>query len=204
MRPVPRLIDHDVRRAELAEAVWRVIARDGVGAVSVRHVAAEAGVSTGSLRHLLPSKGLMLAAAMDLVVERAAARFQTHAFALASRRDAVALLGEMLPLDEDRRLEMHVHLALMSEAVGHPDLADVRAAPDAAVRAGCRAVLDLAHRHGHLVEGLDLDAETTRLHVLLDGIALHLLGGTLAPDQAETLLDEHLAPRWRSRRSSSS
>ena len=39
---MPRTIDHDARRAELAEAVWRVILHRGIGAVSVRTVAAEA------------------------------------------------------------------------------------------------------------------------------------------------------------------
>ncbi|WP_134767208.1 TetR family transcriptional regulator C-terminal domain-containing protein [Nocardioides sp. 1609] len=194
---MPRLIDHAARRAELAEAVWRVIVRDGVGAVSVRTVAAEAGVSAGSLRHVLPSKGLMLAAAMDLVVERATARFQAHAPVLASRADVVALLGEMLPLDEERRLEMQIHLALAAEAAGHPELSHVRAGPDGAVRSGCRTLLDLAHRDGHLRRGLDLDAETTRLHVLLDGLAFHLLGDVITVAGAHALLDEHLAARWR-------
>ena len=46
---------------------------------------------------------------------------------------------------------------------------------------------------------LDLDAETQRLHVLLDGLALHLLGPAerLTVDDAEALVDAHLAALWR-------
>ncbi|MEO9323240.1 TetR family transcriptional regulator C-terminal domain-containing protein [Nocardioides sp. C4-1] len=194
---MPRLIDHDARRAELAEAVWRVITRDGVGRVSVRTVAAEAGVSAGSLRHVLPSKGLMLAAAMDLVVARTTERFLAHPPGVRTRAGARRMLAELLPLDDERRLEMQVHLALAAEAVGHPELDGVRAAPDDAVRQACRTVLELADAGGHLHPGLDLGAETTRLHVLVDGLALHLLGGALSTRQADRLLDEHLAARWR-------
>lgn len=193
---MPRLIDHDARRAELAEAVWRVLARDGVAAVSVRSVAAEAGVSAGSLRHVLPTKSLLLAAAMELVVERATARFGTHPRDLETRADAVALLSEMLPLDDERRLEMRTHLALSAETANDPALAELRRAPDDGVRTGCRVVLELARAQGRLRRGLDLDAETLRLHVLVDGVALHLLGGLLDAETARTLLEEHLARLW--------
>ena len=48
---MPRVVDHAVRRQELAEALWRVVRRDGVHEVSVRTVADEAGTSPGALRH---------------------------------------------------------------------------------------------------------------------------------------------------------
>ncbi|GAA5145963.1 TetR/AcrR family transcriptional regulator [Nocardioides marinquilinus] len=195
---MPRLIDHDQRRAELAEACWRVIAERGVGAVSVRTVAAEAGVSVGSLRHVLPTKGGLLAAAMRLCLERATARFAAHSPDLRTRADAINWLTEMLPLDAERRLEMTIHLALAAEAAGHPELASLRAAPDDAVRSGCEVVLRTCAAAGLLRDGLDLDAETTLLHVLLDGLAFHLLGpaARLSDDAARAILDAHLAARW--------
>lgn len=193
---VPRLIDHDARREELAEAVWRVLARDGVSGVSVRTVAAEAGVSTGSLRHLLPSKVEMLAAALTLVVERASARFLARAQSpLRTRGDVVALLAEMLPLDDTRRLELRAHLALMLESAAHPALAPLRRPLDDAMRTGCRSVLTAADAAGLLRAHLDLDAEAERLHAIVDGLALHLLGphGPLDADRALAILEEHLA-----------
>lgn len=53
-RVVPRTIDRDARKEQLAEAVWRVVRERGIGAVSVRTVAEEAGVVVGSLRHVFP------------------------------------------------------------------------------------------------------------------------------------------------------
>ena len=191
---VPRLIDHQQRRRELADAVWRVIARAGVGAVSVRTVAAEAGVSTGSLRHVLPTKGLLLASAMELVISRGIERSRGHGPEVATLAAAADRLEELLPLDDQRRLEMGIHLALMAEAAGHPELADLREAPDQAVAAGCRALLGACDRADLLREGLDLDEEALHLHVVVDGLALHLLGPSarMSGPQARRLLDDHL------------
>lgn len=192
---MPRLIDHDRRREELADAVWRVIDRSGVGAVSVRTVAAEAGVSTGSLRHVLPTKGLMLAAAMELVISRAAGRLVERGPDVASLAEAGDLLEELLPLDDVRRREMQIHLALLAEAAGHPELADLRSTPDEAVAAACRGVLESCGRAGLLRPGLDLEIELLRLHVVLDGLAMHLLGpaARITDTQARGILDDHLA-----------
>ena len=196
---MPRLIDHRLRRAELAEAVWRVVARDGIGAVSVRSVASEAGLSAGSLRHVLPTKEEMLAAAMELVVERGTKRFLEHAERpLRTRADAIAWLAEMLPLDDARRLELRTHLALVLESAGRPALSHLRTALDDAVRQGCLTVLTASRDAGLLRSGLDLDDRAARVHVLLDGIALHLLGPgqRLSAREAEAILDEELAGLW--------
>ncbi|MGB3635817.1 MAG: TetR family transcriptional regulator, partial [Rubrobacteraceae bacterium] len=67
---MPKIVDHEERRRELAEAVWRVILRDGVEGVSVRNVAAEAGWSTGALRHYVGTKEDLLASATQLLDER--------------------------------------------------------------------------------------------------------------------------------------
>ena len=69
---MPRLIDHDARRAEIADAAWRVILREGVTGASVRTVAAEAGLSSGSLRHVFATQSALLVYAFQLVIDRAA------------------------------------------------------------------------------------------------------------------------------------
>ena len=48
---MPKIVDHDARRAAIAEALWRVAERDGVEGVTMRAVAREAGWSTGVVTH---------------------------------------------------------------------------------------------------------------------------------------------------------
>jgi len=43
---VPKIVDHDRLREEYLDAMFRVIERDGAGAVSVRSVAAEAALAS--------------------------------------------------------------------------------------------------------------------------------------------------------------
>ena len=51
---MPKIVDHEARRAELAEAVWRLASRDGLEAVTLRGVAAEAGLIDQRCGALLP------------------------------------------------------------------------------------------------------------------------------------------------------
>ncbi len=53
---MPKIVDHDARREEIAQALWRVVRRDGIRAASVRTVAAEAGWSAGAVRYYFPDQ----------------------------------------------------------------------------------------------------------------------------------------------------
>lgn len=178
-----------------------MVVRDGVGAVSVRTAAAEAGVSTGSLRHVLATKSDLLAAAMRLASDGATERFVGAARSVTTVEHAVDWLSQLLPLDEERRVEMEIQLALVAEAGGHPALRRLRDEGYDGVRDACSAVLVTGRDDGLFRRSLDLELEATRLHVLLDGHAYHLVGGsaTTTPDVARALLTEHLATRSRRR-----
>ena len=65
---MPKVVDHEQRRRELAAAVWRVIGREGVAEVSIRAVAAESGWSTGALRHYFATRAELLAFACEEVI----------------------------------------------------------------------------------------------------------------------------------------
>src|SRR6478735_8814638 len=119
---MPKVIDLDQRQQDIAEAVWRVLLRDGITAVSVRDVAAEAGLSPGSLRHTFASKAELLAYSMKLVHRRAEERAYSHADVEDPRDRVIAIVSEILPLDETRRSELEVNLALIAEAPAHPEL----------------------------------------------------------------------------------
>lgn len=121
---MPKLVDHDQRRAELAAAAIRVVLRDGPAGVTVRRVAAEAGWSTGSLRHYFGDRRELVAYVMqattDSLRERVLPRVQrprTHA----SMVDRIAsIVAEMLPLDDQRREEYALWSAVVTWERQHP------------------------------------------------------------------------------------
>lgn len=67
---MPARLDHDARRRDVAEAVWRVLAETGFAGLSLRAVAAEMGATTGLLTHYFPSKRALVLHALEILHER--------------------------------------------------------------------------------------------------------------------------------------
>jgi AcrR family transcriptional regulator len=190
---MPKLIDHEVRRAEIAEALWRIVMREGVSGVSVRDVAAEAGISSGSLRHVFADKEELLAYSMELIYRRVGERIVALPPADDPLSRAMAVIAEVLPLDERRTVEMRVNLALVTDAVAHPRLAAVARSAHDGLRQLCRRVISGLADEGLVSPTRDLDAEAIRLHAVVDGIAFHLvLGDNDSPSTARTIVEQHL------------
>ena len=121
---MPKIVDHDMRRQELVEESWRVIARDGLEGVTMRKVAAAANCTTGRITHYFSNREDLILAAMRAVYNAAGKRM---AVISAGNLDPAAKLQrhleETLPLDEERLEEWKVWIAFWSAASSNPDLA---------------------------------------------------------------------------------
>jgi len=73
---MPKIIDHDAHRRELAERAATLFLRRGYGALGMREIAAALGVSKSALYHYFPSKQALFNAAGQLAVGRMADAFQ--------------------------------------------------------------------------------------------------------------------------------
>jgi AcrR family transcriptional regulator len=194
------VVDHAQRRAELAEAVWRVVRRDGIEHASVREVAREANLSMGSLRYFFDSQDGLLRFAMEEVIRRVQARVEAGAPAreAAMRRgkagDAVIdLLEQVLPLDDERLAEAQIWLAFTPRALIDPQLHAVRRQADDGVRELCRQCLLGLSGFGLMTPERSLHQETERLWALIDGLTLHLVTGHTSRRTARRVLRAHLA-----------
>jgi len=67
---MPKIVDHDVYRDELAMQCFDLFARKGYTAVTMREIALGLGVSTGTLYHYFPNKMAILEQVFYLTVER--------------------------------------------------------------------------------------------------------------------------------------
>lgn len=189
---MPKIVDHEERRRELAGTVWRVILRNGVEGVSVRNVAAEAGWSTGALRHYFATKEELLAAATQLLEERVIGRLESKHYGGTLREAVRALLCEVLPLDEERREEGALWFAFAARSLMDPRVAEEHELVFDGVRELCRRVVYQMDEGGWLVSGLAPEVETARLHALVDGLFVHMLMGRLGEEDAMSVLDGHL------------
>ena len=62
---MPKKVDHDTRRADIAMAAFRVIGRKGVAGATIRDIARETGYSVGAIVHYIKSKDHILLAAEE-------------------------------------------------------------------------------------------------------------------------------------------
>jgi AcrR family transcriptional regulator len=192
---MPKVVDHDVRRHELVEAAWRVVRRGGVERATVREVAAEAGCSPGSLRHYFPTQAELLGAAMQAVAERVRSRIAALSTGSDPSAAVLRLLEQVLPLDDERRTEMEVWLAFSARAQVDPVLREQRDATYEDLRAFVRQCVDGLAEGGLVRPELSRERETTRLHALVDGLALHGITApdTITPRRTREVLRAHVA-----------
>jgi AcrR family transcriptional regulator len=172
---MPKVVDHDERRRELADAVWRVIRRDGVEGASVRAVAREAGWSPGSLRHYFPTQSELLSTAMNAVVERIDTRMGDFRDLAPTdpRAQVEQALHELLPLDAERRAENEVWLAFTARALVDRELRARHREVDQSLRRVCTWAVETLAGKGKGRAKVDVATESARLHALMDGLALH-------------------------------
>lgn len=193
---MPKRVDHQERRQQIADAVCRLLGREGLDAVSLRQVAAEAGVSMGRVQHYFATKDEMLLFAFRTVGERVRHRIGVAAAAVgqppAPRSLLRAMLREMLPLDAQSRFEAPVWVAVLGKAVVAPEVA-ASLRDDARRFTGFLAEQIAAARGDE--DGDDGDAarrDAEALLALVDGLMVHLLVGQLDEASATAVLDHQL------------
>lgn len=144
---VPKIVDHNARRQDLLKAALHVVTSEGFDAASVRRVAQQSGCSPGALRYYFPRHWELLEAVIDHVTSVAATRLipRLRALAGAGPTEVIdvgcALLEELMPLDEVRKSEWAVWIALTERPVSSANVRRWRDAGWAGTRHHCRHVL---------------------------------------------------------------
>ena len=116
---MPKVVNHDERREEIVEAAWRVIERHGPHGANLREIASEAGYTTGVITHYFRDKRQLMTFAFGLLVDRSTSRMAEAA----TEAGVMGALAQLLPLDEERRRETTVWLALLGASLTDPNLA---------------------------------------------------------------------------------
>src|SRR5919107_1429340 len=168
IQAMPRVVDHDERRERIAEAAWRVIEREGPEGANLRRIARETGHTTGVVTHYFRDKRELMAFAFGLVGDRSTSRMARAA----EEAGVMEALAQLLPLDEERRRETRVWLALMSASLTDPDLAlELRQR----YRQAREATLPVFRTALEVTRGGDPDDVADELLAVVDGITVDAL-----------------------------
>jgi AcrR family transcriptional regulator len=168
---MPKVVDVEQRRTELAAAVARVISRSGIEGASMRQVASEAGWTTGTLVHYFADKRELLRFTLEESLERRRAKRFDRA-ALGPREAIHQTLASALPISEESRQHWIVTVAFTAQAHSDPVLSTTQRDAYREFRAYLAQLIlddDAGSTHDTAM------VESERLIALVDGIALQAL-----------------------------
>ncbi|OUM86105.1 MAG: TetR family transcriptional regulator [Bacillus thermozeamaize] len=191
---MPKIVDHEAKRKQLGEAVWRIIRREGLEGVSVRSVAKEAGMSLGALRYYFSSQNDLLAFSLKMVGERIKKRIENLSMTGDIRKDIETIIGETLPLDEERITEAIIWLAFIGKSLADPTLGVLAAEAQKELYALYKKLTDALIRCGLVPPETNAELEAIRLHALIDGLVIHALidPRTVTPETIRRTIAYHL------------
>jgi AcrR family transcriptional regulator len=201
------VIDGEVRRAALTEAVWELVRRHGLRGASVRAVAREAGLSAGSVRHFFPTQNELHAHAMESLAERIVARIAAHEDMDDLLARVEAMVCELLPLTDETETELRAGLDFVAASSSDPRLAGVARETFNATRLFLTKVVNDLAELGLIPADTDVALTAVELNALVDGLTLQLIHQPQLVDRATarslvahlcSLADEARAPHDRS------
>lgn len=166
---MPKLVDHEVRRREIIDSVWRLIARNGFEGTTMRDLAAEMGLAYGAVSHYFPSKNDVLIASYEHVFERTQDRFDRKVGSRTGIKALWLLASEMMPIGQEARLEARVLLPFWERCASSERFSAVNATGLAAVSDMFVRFLKEAAGAGDIPRGLDAESLAKTLLTLISG-----------------------------------
>lgn len=194
---MPKRVDHEERRTQIADALVRVAGRRGLHAVGMRDVAAEAGVSLRLVQYYFETKEKLLLYGLQHLTDRFTARvgerLRSAGAAPGPRATAEALLLASLPTDEESRTfhllySSYAILSVTDEALAAQPFIDN---PDAAEDA-LTGLLRGAQEAGLADEAIDARTEAISLLAMAAAMGTSILVGQRSPEAATAVLRHHL------------
>ena len=197
---MPVSVDHEARRRQVVAVASRLIAEEGLDAVSVRDIAEAARCSTAIVSHYFHGKRELLFLTYRSSIERGTERCEA---ALArSGGDLKAYIAELMPLDDERVIEWKIWLAFGARAVADPEIAEAQRDCVRRTRGNIRRIMKELDGRGALKPGLDLEDESRRILTLLMGMAVQVLfdAEDWPAARQHALIDGRLGPLYRPER----
>lgn len=192
---MPKLVDHEVKRREILEVTWRLMATRGADAATMREIAREAGYANGALAHYFANKDALIEAAFGYVFDRTNDRIREATVGLRGLAALRAFLVEVLPITEVTRLEARIVLPFWSRTVADERVAELNDAAMQRWRRELAELLEQAREDGDVTVDTPDDVLAEQLLAMAMGLqVLATTHGTPTPAGTQlAMLDAFLA-----------
>lgn len=188
---MPKQVDHDLRREDLAKAAYKVIAKRGLAAATMRDVSTASGWSSGAIVHYLPSKDEILLAAAGYSLKRVQARVD----AVRGKAKGLAALRlanlDMLPFDDEMTGFRRIWLSLWERAEHNPAISRFMSERYDYSRQASSALIREAQEMGEIPLEVNAEDAAGVLVAVGDGISIQILvcGDAVPAEQHVTSLE---------------
>ncbi|GLZ77372.1 transcriptional regulator [Actinorhabdospora filicis] len=192
---MPKFADHDQRRSHIASALMRIVAAQGLHAVTMRAVALEAGVSVRLVQYYFGTKERLMFHAVEVVSARINERLilRLRGMGEVSARVFIeAVLDELLPTDDDGRVLQLVFASYSAMAMTDPELiGELRRGP-VALEGVVIERFEAAGVAGELREGRDPRMEAIALLAMHATLGTSIVLGHRSVDEARRVIGYQL------------
>lgn len=181
---MPKVVDHEQRRAEITRALWQVISARGIEGVTYQSVAQAAGISVGRVQHYFSSKEELVHAGCRAIVDRAGQLYAERVRHLDPWAALLDLLTEPIPRIESFRQGAAVWFAYLARGVVDAEIGLI-------IAEASRGTVEEATS---LLRAADAPAgEATRLVSLSNGLTQRVLVGVMTAEDAIAMLTDEIA-----------
>ncbi|MFE9425927.1 TetR/AcrR family transcriptional regulator [Kitasatospora sp. NPDC006697] len=195
-------VDHEQRRARIAEALLRIADTQGLQAASMRTVAAEAGVSLRQVQYYFHTKDELLMDALARLSAQLQVRMQRWIAAAGSpatpRNTVTAILSSLLPTDHESRRITRTYAAYYTLVLSEPKLAEQHGTtyPDM-LESFLAKQIRSAQEAGEVSSALDPELTAGELLATANGLGSSVLGGQRDGEAALAILHHRLVELFR-------
>ncbi|RVQ65151.1 TetR family transcriptional regulator [Croceicoccus ponticola] len=165
---MPLIVDHDKRRAIIADIVKEMIAETGIDSVTVRAVARKAGYSSTILSHYFRDKQHLLLSAFGSVLSETPVRVQT---VMEAGGDLLECITALLPITESNLRDWQAWFGFWGKVTHDPALAEERLIGIEETNKTLMMILGYAIERGELPKDIDKAFHANAIQIFLNGIS---------------------------------
>jgi len=165
---VPRLIDHDQRRKQIAAIVEEIVYEHGADALTIRDVAGRVGCSTTVVSHYFRTKLEMLLFTHQLVRSRAEALLED---AVRNRSSLEEALLALLPVSDQRKRDWNTWFAFWGMAPADPRVTAEWFEGASQAKSLFEDLIRIGQEKGEIVPAIEPRMGAMMVQVIMNGIA---------------------------------
>lgn len=193
-----RIAGRTFSKAEVAEAAWRVILRDGLHRASVRAIASELGATTGVVTYHFKDKAELLLFALDRLGTAILREIEASLAGAVGLDRIRRILNATLPLGPAQVAGWRLWVSFVGLALSNKRLRDEHQRRLEILNETFARELEALRLSGDLPRDLDARTEADALVALSDGLGLsHLLRPRVYPATKQlAIVDAFLVSRF--------